>query len=165
MPSWPRSCLSGTGWDHRLEAHPAIGRPSPQKRIQPELAVVRLARPSLDAGISAEGYQQQDTCRVQDLDQAVEHRLCLTVDPVQVLEDQEQLAATCFRSGRCRTPSSTSRRRWRGRASAMWDRSPVRRAAPTTPEASARATRRARAALPATLSLIVWGLSRSSTPK
>ena len=42
------------------------------------------------------GCEQQYACRAQALDEAVEQRLRLAVDPVQVLEDQKKWLLTCF---------------------------------------------------------------------
>ena len=63
----------------------ALGR----QRVDPELGVVALAAPGV-AVLRAVVDQQQDPGGRQALDQAVEQRLGLGVDPVQVLEDQQQ---------------------------------------------------------------------------
>ena len=63
----------------------ALGR----ERVQPHLAVGRLAAP----GVLVLGtviHEQQHARRPEALDQAVEQRLRLTVDPVEILEDQEE---------------------------------------------------------------------------
>ena len=74
--------------DRHPGAHPAASRAlSAGKRVQPDLAVVGLAPPAMLV-LGPIGYQQQDARRPQALDQAVEQRLRLAVDPVQVLEDQ-----------------------------------------------------------------------------
>ena len=57
--------------------------------IEPQLRVVGLAAPAvLILGPIVD--QQQETGRRQALDEAVEQRLRLGVDPVQVLKDQQQ---------------------------------------------------------------------------
>ena len=59
------------------------------QRVEPELGVVGLAAPAVLV-LGAVVDQQEQTGGGQALDQAVEERLGLGVDPVQVLEDQEQ---------------------------------------------------------------------------
>ena len=60
-----------------------------RQRVEPELGVVGLAAPAVLV-LRAVVDQQQQAGRGQALDQAVEQRLGLGVDPVQVLEDQQQ---------------------------------------------------------------------------
>jgi hypothetical protein len=63
----------------------ALGR----ERVQPQLAVGRLAAP----GVLVLGpvvHEQQQGGRSEALDEAVEQRLRLAVDPVEVLEDHEE---------------------------------------------------------------------------
>src|SRR5262245_49223426 len=59
------------------------------KGIDPELAVVGFAAPGV-AVLGAVADEEQEARRWQALDEAVEQALGLTVDPVQVLEDQDQ---------------------------------------------------------------------------
>jgi hypothetical protein len=69
----------------------ALGR----ERVQPHLAVGRLAAP----GVLVLGtviHEQQHARPPEALDQAVEQRLRLTVDPVEILEDQEERLFLCF---------------------------------------------------------------------
>src|SRR4030095_16451913 len=63
----------------------ALGR----QRIQPQLAVTCLAAPSVLI-VWTVVHQQQQTRGPQTVDQTVEQRLCFAVDPMQILEDQEQ---------------------------------------------------------------------------
>ena len=62
----------------------ALGR----ERVEPELAVVGLAHPAMPV-LGPVGDQQEEPSRGQALDQAVEEGLRLGIDPVQVLEDDE----------------------------------------------------------------------------
>ena len=58
------------------------------QRVEPHLTVRRLAAP----GVLVFGtivHEQQQARRAQTVDQAVEQRLGLTVDPVQVFEHHE----------------------------------------------------------------------------
>ena len=59
------------------------------QRVEPELGVVGLAAPAVLI-LGAVVDQQQQAGGGQALHQAVEERLGLGVDPVQVLEDQQQ---------------------------------------------------------------------------
>src|SRR5436190_7600117 len=66
-----------------------IARTLGWERIKPHLAVIGLARPAvLVLGPIVD--QQEEPSRWQALDQAVEQGLSLGVDPVQVLEDDEE---------------------------------------------------------------------------
>src|SRR5215467_14493952 len=76
-------CQSGISTQQRIE-QPAAAFSC--KRVQWELAVVSLARPAMVV-FGPIGEQQQDACRPQALNQAVEHRLRLAVDPMQVFEN------------------------------------------------------------------------------
>ena len=67
------------------------GRILRRERVQPELAVVGLPAPAVPV-LRAVVDEEQEPGRRQALDQPVEHRLRLGVDPVEVLEhDQERL--------------------------------------------------------------------------
>src|SRR5262249_39100308 len=59
------------------------------QRIEAELCVIRLTAPAVLV-LRAIVDQEQETRGRQVLDQAVEQGLCLGVDPVQILKDQEQ---------------------------------------------------------------------------
>ena len=59
------------------------------QRVEPELGVVGLAAPAVLI-LGAIVDQQQQPGRRQALDQAVEQGLRLGIDPVQILEDQQQ---------------------------------------------------------------------------
>ncbi len=63
----------------------ALGR----ERVEPQLAVVGLAPPAMLV-LGPVVDEQEDPGRGQTLDQAVEQRLRLGIDPVQVLEDEEE---------------------------------------------------------------------------
>ena len=63
-----------------------------RQRVEPQLRVVGLAAPAVLV-LRAVVDQQQEPGRRQALDQAVEQGLRLGIDPVQVLEDQQQRAA------------------------------------------------------------------------
>ena len=84
-----KSRLSGTGWD-RPPAGPAgvLGALRGQG-VEPELGVVGLAAPAVLV-LGAVVDEQEHAGGGQALDQAVEHGLGLGIDPVQVLEDQQQ---------------------------------------------------------------------------
>jgi hypothetical protein len=72
--------------EKRIEQLPgAVGR----QGVQPHLAVGRLAAPGVLV-LGPIGHGQQHAGRPQAVDQAVEQCLRLTVDPVEVLEDQEE---------------------------------------------------------------------------
>ena len=70
-------------------AEQLLGALLARQRVDPELGVVGLAAPGV-AVLRAVVDQQQDAGGRQALDQAVEQRLGLGVDPVQILEDQQQ---------------------------------------------------------------------------
>ena len=59
------------------------------QRVKPELGVVGLAAPGVLV-LRAIIDEQEEAGRRQALDQAIEQRLCLRIDPVQVLEHQQQ---------------------------------------------------------------------------
>ena len=63
----------------------ALGR----QGVEPELGVVGLAAPAMRV-LGAVVHEQEHPGRRQALDQTVEERLGLAVDPVEVLEDDEQ---------------------------------------------------------------------------
>jgi hypothetical protein len=60
-----------------------------RERIQPHLAVGRLAAPGVLV-LGAVVDEPQQARRAEAVDQPVEQRLGLTVDPVEILEDQEE---------------------------------------------------------------------------
>ena len=66
-----------------------------RQRVEPELGVVGLAAPAVLV-LGAVVDQQQQPGGGQALDQAVEQRLGLGIDPVQVLEDEEQRLHLAF---------------------------------------------------------------------
>ena len=66
-----------------------------RQRVEPQLRVVGLAAPAVLV-LRAVVDQQQEPGRRQALDQAVEQGLGLGIDPVQVLEDQEQRLRLAF---------------------------------------------------------------------
>jgi hypothetical protein len=68
--------------------HERVGRGRPQ-RIESDLAVVGLAAPAVPV-LEPVVDQKQDAIRRQALDEALEQRLRVGVDPVEVLEDEEQ---------------------------------------------------------------------------
>ena len=110
----------------------ALGR----ERVQPHLAVVRLAAP----GVLVLGpvvHEQQQARRAQALDQAVEQRLRLAVDPVQVLEDQEERLLARF-------PQQQAASRRRACAGAAAPGSSVCHAASSTGTSSSASKRRQR---------------------
>ena len=77
---------AGVVAEERLQQLPgALGR----KRVEPQLAVRRLAAPGVLV-LGTVVHEQQQPRRAQALDQAVEQGLCLAVDPMEVLEDQEE---------------------------------------------------------------------------
>ena len=92
----------------------------------------------------------------ETLDQTVEQRLRLAVDPMQILENQEQWLLACLPQqkvphGIQHAPATLSRSR-ASASGASLDRR--RRAGPATPAASARAPRSSASSLPVTLSPI-----------
>ena len=66
-----------------------------RQRIEPQLRVVGLAAPAVLV-LRAVVDQQQEAGRGQALDEAVEQRLGLGIDPVQVFEDQQQRLHLAF---------------------------------------------------------------------
>ena len=107
----------------------ALGR----QRVQPQLAVGRLAAP----GVLVLGpvvHEQQQARRSEALDEAVEQRLRLAVDPVQVLEDHEERLLARF-------PKQQAASRRRACAGAAAAGSSVCHAASST-GTSSRASRR-----------------------
>ena len=66
-----------------------------RQRVEPQLRVVRLAAPAVLV-LRAVVDQQQEVRRRQALDEAVEQRLRLTVNPVQILKHQEQRLHLAF---------------------------------------------------------------------
>ena len=59
------------------------------QRINPKLHVEGLASPTVLV-LGPVVDEQEDTCRRQALNQAVQCRLALRIDPVEVLEDKNQ---------------------------------------------------------------------------
>src|SRR5262249_39249422 len=59
------------------------------QHVQPHLAVVRLAAPSMLV-LGPVVHEQKQTRRAQTLDQTVQQRLSLAVDPVQILENHQE---------------------------------------------------------------------------
>src|SRR5207249_1398889 len=57
-----------------------------RERVQPQLAVIRLAAPGMLV-LGTVAHEQQQASRPEAVDEAVEYRLGLAVDPVEVLED------------------------------------------------------------------------------
>ena len=150
------------GAEQRLEQLVgALGR----QRIEPELAVVGLAAPGVLV-LGAVVDEEQEARRGQALDEAVEQRLGLGVDPVQVLEDQQQRLDLALAQQQAldrveRALPALGRverlpRRHRRRA---------RRAAPGAPAASARAPRSSVRSLPVTFSRISRGVVAVSISK
>jgi hypothetical protein len=87
---------AGVAPEQRLQQ---FGRSLRRERVQPELAVVRLPAPAVP--VFRPVIEEQQPGRRQALDQAVEHRLRLGVDPVEVLEHDQQwldlaLSARCL---------------------------------------------------------------------
>ena len=78
-----------TGSRPEQRARAAPSALSAGKRVDPELRVVGLAAPAVLV-LRPVVDEQQEAGRGQALDQAVEQRLRLAVDPVQVLEDDEE---------------------------------------------------------------------------
>ena len=79
---------AGVAPEQRLQQR---GRTLRRERVQPELAVVGLPAPAVPV-LGTVVDEEQEPGRRQALDQPVEHRLRLGVDPVEVLEhDQERL--------------------------------------------------------------------------
>ena len=66
-----------------------------RQRVEPQLRVVGLAAPAVLV-LRAIVDQEQEAGRGQALDQAVEQGLGLRIDPVQVLEDQQQRLHLAF---------------------------------------------------------------------
>ena len=66
-----------------------------RQRIEPQLRVVGLAAPAVLV-LRAVVDQEQEPRRRQTLDQAVQEGLGLGIDPVQVLEDQQQRLHLAF---------------------------------------------------------------------
>jgi Double zinc ribbon len=60
-----------------------------RKRIDPELTVVGLTAPGVAVFRAVVDEQYEARCR-ETIDEVVEQALRLAVDPVQILEDQEQ---------------------------------------------------------------------------
>ena len=67
-----------------------VGTLGAASAIEPQLAVVRLAAPGVLVLGPVVDHEQEQARRRQALDQAVEQRLRLAVDPVQVLEDHQE---------------------------------------------------------------------------
>ena len=65
------------------------------ERIEPQLAVVGLASPTMLI-LGPVVDQQKQPGRGQAVDQAVEHGLCLGVDPVQVFDEQQKRLNAAF---------------------------------------------------------------------
>ena len=64
-----------------------------RERIEPELCVIGLAAPSVLV-LRAVADEEENTMAREALDQGVEYRLRLGVDPVEILEhENDQLAA------------------------------------------------------------------------
>ena len=78
---------AGVAAEQRLAAAPSAL--SGGERVEPELAVVGLAAPAVPV-LGAVVDEEQEAGRRQALDQAVESGLGLGVDPVEVLEDDEE---------------------------------------------------------------------------
>ena len=85
-------CQTGVIPQQRLQQFLGTRR---RQRVEPELGVVGLAPPAMLI-LRAVVDQQQQPGRGQALDQAVEQGLGLGIDPVQVLEDQQQRLHLAF---------------------------------------------------------------------
>ena len=66
-----------------------------RERIEPELAVIALVAPGVLA-LGAVADEEQNTMAREALDQGVEHRLRLRVNPVDILEDEQNRLAAAF---------------------------------------------------------------------
>jgi hypothetical protein len=60
-----------------------------RERVQPQLAVIGLAAPGVPV-LGTVVHEEQQACRSQTVDERVEESLSLVVDPVEVLDDQEE---------------------------------------------------------------------------
>ena len=60
-----------------------------QQWVNPQLAIVRLAAPTMPV-FRPVVDEKEKRCSGQAIDQAVQERLGLRIDPMQILEDQEQ---------------------------------------------------------------------------
>src|SRR5262249_57357308 len=65
------------------------------QRVDADLVVVRLARPVVSV-LRPIGHEQQDANWGQTLDEIVEKGLRLPVNPVQILEDQQERLRAAF---------------------------------------------------------------------
>ena len=90
FPRFTRSCLSGArpGSSPRSASSrsPAL---STRERVQPQLTVGCLATPAVLV-LGPVVHEEQQAGRAQALDEAVEEGLSLAVDPVEILDDQEE---------------------------------------------------------------------------
>src|SRR5437899_954767 len=80
------------GWEAGIVAEERVQQFSGtlgRKRVQPQLAVVRLPTPAVLV-LGTVVHEQQEARRTQALDQTIEQRLRLAVYPVEVLDDQQE---------------------------------------------------------------------------
>ena len=92
MSSCVRGSRLGSSPKQGLQELVGAGR---RQRVEPQLRVVGLAAPAVLV-LGAVVDQEQQPGGRQTLDQAVEQRLRLGIDPVQVFEDQEQRLHLAF---------------------------------------------------------------------
>ena len=131
------------------------------KRVQPELAVVGLAAPAVLV-LGPVVDEEQEAGGRQALDQAVEQRLGLGVDPVEVLEDDQERLDLALPQEEPLTASSV---RWRrcGGSSASHAASSTGTSSSARSAGSAGSSARSSVrSLPVTFSRIARGSSRSS---
>ena len=124
------------------------GRILRRERVQPELAVVGLPAPVVPV-LRAVVDEEQEPGRRQALDQAVEHGLRLGVDPVEVLEhDQERLDLALPQEEPLQGVEGALPPLGRVQRPPTGGPPPARRGARGTPAAPARGRGRARGACP-----------------
>ena len=106
----PQRGQLGVGAQQRLQE---ILGPFAQKRVDAELRVVGAVAPGVLV-LGAIGDEEQETGGGEAVDQAVEPRLGLGINPVQILEDHEQRLDLALAEDEVPRASSVCWRRWRG---------------------------------------------------
>ncbi len=131
------------------------------ERVEPELAVVGLAAPAVPV-LRAVVDEEQEPGRRQALDQAVEERLRLGVDPVEVLEDDQERLDLALPQEEPLQGVEVRCRRWGG-SSASHRRSSTGTSSSARSAGSAGSRARSSVrSLPVTFSRMTRGSSRSS---